>query len=401
MYKVAHLEQEEDYQMGTPLKLLARSLSSPRVPFVEKIAYIGTSTLLAAAPTAGKSAIIRSLIAASLKKEKFLGKFRTRRAYHLYYDGEGGQDTIYSLLDLMGTKFGDELPDPFETEWDEYKERCQERGRDIAAKADDDENLKLLEQYVRLRPFVPGGLSAQVVRRDVEALRREVGDEAIIVVYIDTFRTWHAMRPDYQENDNSFLAAVVSEYSKLAKEVNISLWMLHHTKKDGQGVAGGTYMEGGNDGVILYRKDGEENDAPRILDVRRMSRGDSTALPPIGVVRDAATGNLTAIDDPEDLKNRRLLKSLAKAYKDNFEYMGRFKKKDLKLILGLKDEDTFIAECIQAGLLEKDQLENERGKPYVFFLTDKARREILFEQADTEEVLDTGFFPTAEELNQE
>lgn len=350
---------------------LLEAMENPQRPYIEDTINFGSVSAIFAPPTGGKSALIREALFSSILGERFLGKFKIRKSHHLYYDGEGGMSTFLELASMTGSDLRSRLRygDDYDSDWvvsDEDKERKSAIVREAF-----EQEPRLRELSERLETVPPVALTPDRLRADVQDHRSRHGNVPL-VVFIDTFRTYHASM-DYDENDNGYITRLIREYAKIAREFGVAVVILHHTKKGSKDSAGAEAFRGACDGIIFYSiEDDSIPNSPRSLDVKRSSRGMSSARPPVLVTLNQEDGRLHILGNKADVIDKEAHATLLRLFPTiETEVRRTAVEKDLKS----KAKD-WISKALQNDWISLEQLNDVQGKPWNLKLSTRGR-EIL------------------------
>ncbi len=299
--KNSMLEETSRLQALTPLQAWAQALKRPREPFIESHSTFGDITMLFGVAGGGKSELVKKIIMCSIFGEDFFGN-RIKRAHHLYIDPENGQNTLFDLYTACGTHPQDimEMPDPFSEEWDMVAARSEEFYEKIATHAASDDKLQALEQYLTIVSERPENFGPEALRGLLRQRREVIGDERL-AVYLDPFRALHSHIEGYDENNANCVQPILDDYNRVAREFNVSLWILHHTVKsnNGKGVGSGAFY-GAASNILIYERSPEDHGSPGILKVYRM-RGQSPCAP-IRIGMDTKTRKMFRMASGKDEK---------------------------------------------------------------------------------------------------
>jgi hypothetical protein len=199
----------------------------PQIPFMPGYAEFGALTLLSGLPGCGKSELIIMMAYCSLIMEPFLG-INIPKTHFILFDPENMLTVTLQRIDAL---FGQEVADKLGN-W-----------------------ITIVDKDA---PGYPDPMNAEFVEARIEELKQKEGDDALIVVVIDTFRTAYNADPDYDENSPDFPGRVMKALKTVADKHKACIWLLHHNNWGGR-VSGSTAFRGNADYAVEYKREDGSN----------------------------------------------------------------------------------------------------------------------------------------------
>lgn len=374
----------------TPLQAWGIALKRPREPFIENMSTYGDSTILFGPAGGGKSEIVKHIIHNSIFGEDFFGH-RMKKGHHLYLDPENGQNTLYDLYRMCGCEPNAimDIPDPFSDDFDTMAEKHGENFRKLRDHVATNPKLQELEKYLTIVDHRPEEYGPAMLKEIVLA-RREVIGNARLSVYLDTFRHLHANLEDYDEDKSKCIQPLLDEYNVMARELNISLWHLHHTVKSnaGKGVGSGAFYNAISN-VLIYERQPDDFMSNGTFKVYR-SRG-NPPVNPFHINYDPSTRRLIhvgiAVREDKTVnkvadKNKKLAKDLKHFPKVEAEAIDAttFMDDDHADIESTTTANRYIKDLEAKGYLEKKG-KGGKGDVHKFWVSQKGKEFLMVQQA--------------------
>lgn len=292
---------------------------APRKFLVEDVIAEGNLILLAGRPKAGKSWLLLQLAQALDAGGEWLGR-RAKRARVLLITLEDGQRRIHERMHVM-----------------------------------------------RWRPNAAGvatELPDSLAGRGMDAIRNEAESGSWDCIIIDSLRA--AIRGAIDENANSAMAALVQGLADIAHQTNVTIILVHHTRKTGDDdpfnvIAGAGATRAAYDlGMVLDRKRGEA-EAVLMFESRDLSVEDMT------ISFDASRGWSyagSAVKREELRAGRRVVQVLDALERENADCDGWFSTEEIAQAMNVTRQAALeqLKNAERAGAVTRKREQAGKGK---------------------------------------